>query len=163
MSTYGDYSSYMQAVTQYYSQPATAAPAYASKVHTETRLTLWTKNGLWTLNPSHASILISTFLVHVIYGEGPRQVADFMDFMEKNDFLHMISENRSKIIEQTRTHETNVSQRLWRHVFCHRCVAWESSKQLSFCLISNNDNHWFSNSSSCYCSSIIEWSCQLLF
>lgn len=34
VSTYGDYSSYMQAVTQYYSQPATASQAYASKVHT---------------------------------------------------------------------------------------------------------------------------------
>ncbi|KAI3368567.1 hypothetical protein L3Q82_025573, partial [Scortum barcoo] len=31
VSTYGDYSSYMQAVTQYYSQPATANQAYASK------------------------------------------------------------------------------------------------------------------------------------
>ncbi|XP_061594706.1 ribonucleoprotein PTB-binding 2 [Cololabis saira] len=30
-TTYGDYSSYMQAVTQYYSQPATATQAYASK------------------------------------------------------------------------------------------------------------------------------------
>lgn len=34
VSTYGDYSSYMQAVTQYYSQPATANQAYATKVHT---------------------------------------------------------------------------------------------------------------------------------
>lgn len=32
VSTYGDYGSYMQAVTQYYSQPATANQAYASKV-----------------------------------------------------------------------------------------------------------------------------------
>ena len=32
VTTYGDYSSYMQAVTQYYSQPATANQAYASKV-----------------------------------------------------------------------------------------------------------------------------------
>ncbi|XP_035813509.2 ribonucleoprotein PTB-binding 2 isoform X4 [Amphiprion ocellaris] len=31
VSSYGDYSSYMQAVTQYYSQPATANQAYASK------------------------------------------------------------------------------------------------------------------------------------
>ncbi|XP_011613450.1 ribonucleoprotein PTB-binding 2 isoform X1 [Takifugu rubripes] len=31
VTTYGDYSSYMQAVTQYYSQPATASQAYASK------------------------------------------------------------------------------------------------------------------------------------
>ncbi|XP_031616086.2 ribonucleoprotein PTB-binding 2 [Oreochromis aureus] len=31
VSTYGDYSSYMQAVTQYYSQPATANQGYASK------------------------------------------------------------------------------------------------------------------------------------
>ncbi|KAM4628644.1 ribonucleoprotein PTB-binding 2 [Polymixia lowei] len=31
VSTYGDYSSYMQAVTQYYSQPATASQAYTSK------------------------------------------------------------------------------------------------------------------------------------
>lgn len=31
VTTYGDYSSYMQAVTQYYSQPATATQAYASK------------------------------------------------------------------------------------------------------------------------------------
>ncbi|KAE8293948.1 Ribonucleoprotein PTB-binding 2 Protein raver-2 [Larimichthys crocea] len=31
VTTYGDYSSYMQAVTQYYSQPATANQAYASK------------------------------------------------------------------------------------------------------------------------------------
>ncbi|XP_070765484.1 ribonucleoprotein PTB-binding 2 [Enoplosus armatus] len=31
VSTYGDYSSYMQAVTQYYSQPATANQAYATK------------------------------------------------------------------------------------------------------------------------------------
>ncbi|KAM9848619.1 ribonucleoprotein PTB-binding 2 [Aulostomus maculatus] len=31
VSSYGDYSSYMQAVTQYYSQPATATQAYASK------------------------------------------------------------------------------------------------------------------------------------
>ncbi len=34
VSTYGDYSSYMQAVTQYYSQPATTNQAYASKVRT---------------------------------------------------------------------------------------------------------------------------------
>lgn len=32
VSTYGDYSSYMQAVTQYYSQPAAASQAYSSKV-----------------------------------------------------------------------------------------------------------------------------------
>ncbi|XP_044055917.1 ribonucleoprotein PTB-binding 2 [Siniperca chuatsi] len=31
VSTYGDYNSYMQAVTQYYSQPATANQAYATK------------------------------------------------------------------------------------------------------------------------------------
>ncbi|XP_034737004.1 ribonucleoprotein PTB-binding 2 [Etheostoma cragini] len=31
VTTYGDYSSYMQAVTQYYSQPATANQAYATK------------------------------------------------------------------------------------------------------------------------------------
>ncbi|XP_029988850.1 ribonucleoprotein PTB-binding 1-like [Sphaeramia orbicularis] len=31
VSSYGDYSSYMQAVTQYYSQPATANQAYANK------------------------------------------------------------------------------------------------------------------------------------
>ncbi|KAG7470261.1 hypothetical protein JOB18_033403 [Solea senegalensis] len=31
VTTYGDYSSYMQAVTQYYSQPATANQAYGSK------------------------------------------------------------------------------------------------------------------------------------
>ncbi|XP_067452536.1 ribonucleoprotein PTB-binding 2 isoform X2 [Thunnus thynnus] len=31
VSSYGDYSSYMQAVTQYYSQPATANQAYATK------------------------------------------------------------------------------------------------------------------------------------
>ncbi|XP_068176037.1 ribonucleoprotein PTB-binding 2 [Antennarius striatus] len=31
VSTYGDYSSYMQAVTQYYSQPATANQAYTNK------------------------------------------------------------------------------------------------------------------------------------
>ncbi|XP_068445812.1 ribonucleoprotein PTB-binding 2 [Clinocottus analis] len=31
VSTYGDYNSYMQAVTQYYSQPATANQAYGSK------------------------------------------------------------------------------------------------------------------------------------
>ncbi|MEQ2240559.1 hypothetical protein ILYODFUR_016247, partial [Ilyodon furcidens] len=33
VSTYGDYSTYMQAVTQYYSQPATTNQAFASKVH----------------------------------------------------------------------------------------------------------------------------------
>ncbi|XP_072245205.1 ribonucleoprotein PTB-binding 2 isoform X2 [Leuresthes tenuis] len=31
VTSYGDYSSYMQAVTQYYSQPATASQAYANK------------------------------------------------------------------------------------------------------------------------------------
>lgn len=31
-STYGDYTTYMQAVTQYYSQPATTNQAYATKV-----------------------------------------------------------------------------------------------------------------------------------
>lgn len=36
VTSYGDYSSYMQAVTQYYSQPATANQAYASKVKNRT-------------------------------------------------------------------------------------------------------------------------------
>lgn len=39
--SYGDYSSYMQAVTQYYSQPAAANQAYGSKVDARARIILF--------------------------------------------------------------------------------------------------------------------------
>ncbi|XP_024909794.1 ribonucleoprotein PTB-binding 2 isoform X2 [Cynoglossus semilaevis] len=44
VSTYGDYSSYMQAVTQYYSQPAAASQAYSSKVDARFRCFFFTSH-----------------------------------------------------------------------------------------------------------------------
>lgn len=52
VSSYGDYNSYMQAVTQYYSQPATANPtAYATKVDTY--------NNNMSINPKNKSELFN--------------------------------------------------------------------------------------------------------
>lgn len=47
VSTYGDYSSYMQAVTQYYSQPAAASQAYSSKVDARFRCFFFTSHLFW--------------------------------------------------------------------------------------------------------------------
>ncbi|XP_041646684.1 ribonucleoprotein PTB-binding 2 isoform X2 [Cheilinus undulatus] len=47
VSTYGDYNSYMQAVTQYYSQPATANQAYATKNKVKCTMYLNLKVWVW--------------------------------------------------------------------------------------------------------------------
>lgn len=52
VSSYGDYNSYMQAVTQYYSQPATANQAYATKVDTYS-------NNNMSFNPKNKSQVLN--------------------------------------------------------------------------------------------------------